>query len=612
MQKIREYLTRIQLKGYVKVLLSLAIVLISNYYLQLSQNEGSFDLATKFAFSWHTEKFLLGSLVLLIVNGFMVSLSGSFLVGTLFYVVSIVFLGIANYMKMSYRMEPIYPDDLKMLVQWTMLKDILGTPLFVFSLLLMCTMIAWLAYSMYHSIHLPKKQQRYRVITLVATIGLLGYVGQFNRPNNLLRQSFDRTALWISYSQKMNYYNTGFMGGFLFNLKVEGMDKPLGYSKQKIDDIVTDYEKRAIDVNRKKETEEQPNIVYIMSESFSDPTHLNGIELAKDPLSSYKEVAEKSVKSGQMLSQNYGGGTANIEFEALTGMSMALLNSQMTTPYTMMLPKQSTFPSVVSNLKKQGYETTAIHPYNTSMYKRKDVYQTFGFDTFLDETTMTYKEKLSKNGFISDESAFRTLLDILNDSSQPQFVHLVTMQTHMPYNTKYTDSPYSLVNMEENKSIQNYAQDIAYTSDSLKRFVMRLNQLDRPTKFVFWGDHLPSIYPDDILKKNKDVTAHLTEFLIYDTRTSKKESSQIMSPFYFPSEIAQTNGIKTTGFTELLTDMYQFLPAFEQNRYYYQNEWKETVALTEQEQKIFDTYRLIQYDLISGEKYSLKMFEDGR
>lgn len=84
-------------------------IIVSNLYLQWCQNNLSTELMLKFAFSWHTEKFLLGSLVLLIFYLFLASLSGSLIVGAIFYSVTIGLLGYATYLKMLYRQEPIYP-----------------------------------------------------------------------------------------------------------------------------------------------------------------------------------------------------------------------------------------------------------------------------------------------------------------------------------------------------------------------------------------------------------------------------------------------------------------------------------------------------------------------
>lgn len=106
---------------------TLLIVVLSNLYLQWCQNDLSVDLALNFAFSWHTQKFLLACLVLLMIFLLLVSVMGSFLFGMFFYIVSIGILGYANYLKMSYRQEPIYPDDLKMITEFSLLKEMTGT-----------------------------------------------------------------------------------------------------------------------------------------------------------------------------------------------------------------------------------------------------------------------------------------------------------------------------------------------------------------------------------------------------------------------------------------------------------------------------------------------------
>ncbi|MGX4686433.1 LTA synthase family protein [Vagococcus sp. JNUCC 83] len=607
--KKKSWFKRLITHPLTKILFTLIIVYVSNFYLQLSQNTWDFSLAWKFSTQWHVEKFLLGTLVLLFLDMFLISLSGSFLVGNSTYMISIGLLGVANSQKMLLRMEPIYPDDLKMIFEFTMMKDIIGTTYFILAIVIIIIALLGFLYALYRSLRLSKKQQIIRLICFVVSLAGLLYASQFNNPNNLLRKEFNKTALWIPYSQKMNYYNTGFMGGFLYNLNVEAMDEPKGYSKEAVEKIVTKYNKLAKENNAKKQAKDKPNVVFIMSESFSDPDKLDGIKLNKSPITNFREVARNSVYSGEMLSQNYGGGTANIEFEALTGISMALLNPQMTTPYTMMLPKKTEFPSIVSSLEQQNYQTVAIHPYNTSMYKRKDVYNVLGFNKFLDENTMTHKDKLSDNGYISDSSAFNEVLDIIKESDKSSFVHLVTMQTHMPYNNKYTTSPYTLTTSTSNASIDNYALDISYTSDALKQFITEINELDQQTIVVFWGDHLPSIYPDDIVEKNNPFTTHLTEYLIYDTLSKGVHKEEIMSPFYFSSLITKFSSVEQTGFNVLLLELQKMLPAFEKQMYYVNGKWEKEVSFTKEERELYEAYQMIVYDLVSGEKYGQKMFD---
>lgn len=593
---------------YTLVAISIVFVVgLSNLYLQWCQNDLSFDLAVKFAFSWHTEKFLLACLVLLMIFLFLVAVLGSFLFGTFFYLVGIGILGYANYLKMTYRQEPIYPDDLKMIKEFGLLKDMTGTTSFYLLAGMILLVVAGGCWAIYRSFKKDKKFQAIRVITLFTTIFALIYISHFNNPNNLLRKAYNKTALWIPYSQKMNYYNTGFIGGFLYNLKIDPMEKPKGYSEEKIKKITSHYQKLA-DEKNKTASEEQPNIIYVMSESFSDPSRLNGVEITGDPLADYYAVADQTY-SGQMLSQNYGGGTANIEFEALTGFSMGLFNAQLTTPYTMLVPKMNQLPSIVSTLKDQNYHTTAIHPYNTSMYKRKDVYEVLGFDEFISENTMTYTDTIEDNPYISDASAYQEVMDLLKEDDTPQFIHLVTMQTHMPYDGKYQQLEYT-AKTEDNSgisSLENYLQDISYSSQSLKAFTEELKKLSRRTLVVFWGDHLPGIYSDTIQNSNEKHTLHETQFLMFDSQGElEKTEAPVTSPFYFAADLMNQTNQQTTGFYQLLLALQNELPAFERELYYQEGQWQREAQLNKKQAELYQAYEMIQYDIVSGEKYSLQ------
>ncbi|WP_218795762.1 LTA synthase family protein [Enterococcus hirae] len=593
---------------YTLVAISIVFVVgLSNLYLQWCQNDLSFDLAVKFAFSWHTEKFLLACLVLLMIFLFLVAVLGSFLFGTFFYLVGIGILGYANYLKMTYRQEPIYPDDLKMIKEFGLLKDMTGTTSFYLLAGMILLVVAGGCWAIYRSFKKDKKFQAIRVITLFTTIFAFIYISHFNNPNNLLRKAYNKTALWIPYSQKMNYYNTGFIGGFLYNLKIDPMEKPKGYSEEKIKEITSHYQKLA-DEKNKTASEEQPNIIYVMSESFSDPSRLNGVEITGDPLADYYAVADQTY-SGQMLSQNYGGGTANIEFEALTGFSMGLFNAQLTTPYTMLVPKMNQLPSIVSTLKDQNYHTTAIHPYNTSMYKRKDVYEVLGFDEFISENTMTYTDTIEDNPYISDASAYQEVMDLLKEDDTPQFIHLVTMQTHMPYDGKYQQLEYT-AKTEDNSgisSLENYLQDISYSSQSLKAFTEELKKLSRRTLVVFWGDHLPGIYSDTIQNSNEKHTLHETQFLMFDSQGElEKTEAPVTSPFYFAADLMNQTNQQTTGFYQLLLALQNELPAFERELYYQEGQWQREAQLNKKQAELYQAYEMIQYDIVSGEKYSLQ------
>lgn len=594
-------------KKIILALFLLVSVYLSDLYLQFMQNNGSLDLALKFALSWHTQKFLLGTLVLLTLAIFLIALLGSYWAGLTLYLVGVFILGVATFLKMKYRTEPIYPDDLKMVTEVSLLRDMAGWPLFILAVVLVLAALVLCVWRFGLSFSLPKKFQIGRLVALVLSGCGLFYAGHFNQSGNLLKAAYDKTALWIPYSQKMNYYNVGFVGGFLFNLNVPAMDEPAGYSKAAIEKIVDEYTAEAATYNATVTTEEQPNIVYVMSESFSDGTKLQGVNLASDPLTPYKDIANTTY-SGQMLSPGYGGGTANIEFEALTSFAMELFNPQLTTPYTQLISNFKTFPSLVSLLKNQGYATTAIHPYNTSMYKRKDVYKVLGFDQFLSETSMDFTDKIANNPYISDAAAYKQVMQQLDKDSTPQFVHLVTMQTHMPYAGKYSTLDYEPTPADE--TMVNYYQDVHEASVALSDFLQGLEETGERTLVVFWGDHLPSIYSDAIQKANTDAQMHLTEFLMFDSAGQLTESSThdaITSPFYYASNLLQQSGLKESGFYAFLQKLQEKMPAFESNSYYTGTTFVSEYPFSESSQALYDTYQMLQYDQVSGKTYADKL-----
>lgn len=592
-------------------LLLLLLVYLSDLYLQFMQNNMSLDLALKFALSWHTEKFLLGTLVLIFLAVFLIAVLGSYWSGLSLYLAGVFILGVATYLKMSYRSEPIYPDDLKMVTELGLLKEMAGLPLFLLAVVLIVAVTLFCLWRLGKSFFLPKKFQIGRAVALVVSLVGLLYAGQFNQKGNILKAAYDKTALWIPYSQKMNYYNVGFVGGFLFNLNVKAMDEPADYSKKTMEKIVTTYQDEADLYNATITTTEQPNIVYVMSESFSDATRLSGLTIKNDPLTPYKEIANTTY-SGQMLSPGYGGGTANIEIEALTGFAMSLFNPQLTTPYTQLMSNFKTFPSLVSLLKNQGYDATAIHPYNTSMYKREEVYKVLGFDDFFSESSMDFTDKLDNNPYISDASAYKQVMQALDKNDTPQFVHLVTMQTHMPYAGKYSTLDYEPTPADD--TIANYLQDVHEASMALSDFLAELENSGERTLVVFWGDHLPSIYSDAIKKANTDAQLHLTEFLMFDSTGKLVDSdnhSVTTSPFYYASNLMQQAQLKESGFYAFLQKLQEKMPAFESNSYYTGTDFKSEYPFSDASQKLYDTYKLLQYDQVSGKAYAngLKFYD---
>ena len=596
------------------ILLFLGSALINNAILQLFQNNLDWDLVNKFIFEWHTILFLLGSSVIFIFTLWLYAILGNrYLTVGLTFLISLG-LGVATWQKMINRSEPLYPSELSMIKELSFMVSMIESKVVLgFLLIVLVVMALSYVFTCLQTRFIIKynrhKSYLIRFILFITTSFLLVYIANFNQPGNLLKKAYDPNAYWIPYSQQMNYYNNGFIGGFLFNLKVDAMAEPKGYSKAKIAELTQKYQEIAEEINQNRSGPiKNTNIIYIMNESFSDPLALNGMEIAKDPIPLTRHLMENN-RSGSILSQGYGGGTANIEFEALTGFSMEPMNPQLTTPYTQLLAKVTNFPSIVSYLNEQNYQTTAIHPYNTSMYKRQNVYQSLGFQNFINEDTMKNTEKMESNPYISDKAAYQEVLDTLEASKGSNFIHLVTMQNHMPYGSKYVSSEYEVSGTENDQITSNYLKDLSYSDQALDNFIKQIDQLAEPTIVIFWGDHLPSVYGDVIFNQNSLDKMHETPLLIYSNVNKKDKELGMISPIYFAPELLEVANADITGFYALLNQLQSNLPAFEKEMYLEKNAEKMKKSaneLSQETQALLADYYMIQYDITTGKKYSLQ------
>lgn len=579
---------------------------ISNIFLQSSQYDFNLKSTMELLSGDYKATFVMTSLIIMVIFLFFIFIIGQYWVGCGFFVVFFGIIGFANYQKIRYRGEPIYPEDLKMITELDLLKKMASPIVFWICLLLIILCAIFILYFFVKSLKLRGLKQLVRITGLVVTSLALGYIFMFNRDNNRLRALYDEKVTWTPIHQLVMYQNVGFVPGFLYNLSGDLMKKEANYSKESIEKIVNKYQKLAAE----SKNDEKPDIVYIMDESFSDPSALNGLTLNDDPIKEFRSLANDKGNLYNMLSQGYGGGTGNIEYEALTSFSMETLEPQIMTPYSSVVPTVSEFPSLVSYLKQQGYKSTAIHPYNASMYKRSEVYSKFGFSKFIDETSMKYDEKIEENPYISDESAFDQVEYELNkNKAGSNFIFLVTMQNHMPYEEKYQNTNYYFEEYKDNAEMNNYLEDISLTSKALSSFIDKINQREKRTIVVFWGDHLPGIYPDEIKKQNSEEILHKTPLLIYDNKgeLEKETEQKDYSSMYITPTTLNSANMKSSGFYALTNQLQQVLPAFENGLYLSNGIWSENLKLSEQDRTVYEEYKLIQYDILMGKKYSLKM-----
>nr|WP_321315565.1 LTA synthase family protein [uncultured Ligilactobacillus sp.] len=393
------------------------------------------------------------------------------------------------------------------------------------------------------------------------------------------------------------------------------------------------YKKEAQEINKERTNQLKDQIViFNLSESFADPSRLTGVKLKNNPIPNIQKI-KKDNTSGIMLSSNYGGGTANIEFMTLTGLATCNFTSTLQVPYTQLVGKMKTVPSIV----QQFPEAVAIHPYKGTFYNRKTVYKKLGIDRyyFLGSEYKIINQKKNENSkYLSDETAYDNALKQINNSNKSGlFINLVTMQNHSPYNKnvyknadKFNASG-SIFDSATQINLNNYACGLNYTDEAAQKFMKELDKIEKPVTWVFYGDHLPGIYnflSSDMGKYGLEL--HETDYFIYSNKYAQEHLgakrlttyTNYVSPNEFSAMVAEQTNSKVTPFLALLTHVYQELPATAIPFVLNDDENSEPVMvnqdgkiitnsdLTAKQKELWHDYKLIQYDLTVGKQYSVK------
>ena len=318
-------------------------------------------------------------------------------------------------------------------------------------------------------------------------------------------------------------------------------------------------------------TEESPNIVVVMDESFSDLTsYLEGYETSTDPMPFVRSLMQQeNVISGTCaVSSDMGTGTANSEFEFLTGNSMAYFKGN--TPYVQFIDTET--PSLASELAGRGYRTQAMHAYERAGYNRVKVYDRFGFQQYKGIEDFDVDIDVAR-GYPTDETNYRQLIKDFeeNRGGTPQFLFNITMQNHGGYYASDYEWP---VRVHEVAPVESYDDSvIAYESsvrmadDALRQLISYLETVDEPTVLLFFGDHEPRLsnefYSSWFTDENGldlETTAqlHKTPFFIwgnYVLNTDAAAKGSTVSLNYLSTVLFQAAGIKLSPYQEYLADL---------------------------------------------------------
>jgi phosphoglycerol transferase MdoB-like AlkP superfamily enzyme len=532
-------------------------------------------------------------------------------------------IGAVNATKLELRNDPVYPSDVTFLTQPSFLfemvpksKIVLGA-IGLVAIVVIAALVGWLIARVFPGLGktLPSRGllalRILRVVVVVVCLALLHVANNFNEPGNAWRAAFDSTGLrWRDWDQRVNYQRNGFVAGMLFNTHITAMAEPKGYSKAAVEKIAAKYEAEAAALNRsRKGTLDKTNVVTVLSESFSNPDWLKTVKFPADMIPKTTALMKQTL-SGKMLAPGYGSGTANVEFEVLTGQSKSQLKPQIATAYEQMVQHYKTFPSAVDWFIAHGHTPVAIHPFSPRMYARPAVYDALGFTKFVTKDQMSVKGR-GGGRFIDDESAFSEVLNQISENDKPVLAHLVSMQNHMPYGGQYDDPVPPTSGLQGNfaRLAGQYARGIARTDDAFAAFLAKLKQQPEPTAVIFYGDHLPpQVYPEGLVKREGQRTTHETPFVIWSNGTPlKHQNLATTSPIQFLPKLFDALDVPIPPWFALLDDLDKQIPAMDAGLYVNaQNKTVKESQLSPAARQALSDYRLIMYDLSIGKRYTEK------
>lgn len=599
---------------------TLLLAIAANLVLERWQGRGFREIAPTHHITAGAPMFWLGTLVVWLVVLLILTVVGRLWITTAVVAVGALFVGFANHEKLVLRLEPLYPSDLAMAGQIGFLSGMINfwTLTFLIGVSVLVTALSWMASR--RGAHLVPRIRRAnhprlaiglvaaRVVAASLLIPPLVHASNFNGPGNRLRAAYEaQGAHWRAWNQSANYVENGFVGGLLYNTEMAAMDRPAAYGRAAVDEVAERYSAAADAVNaeRRASLQDEINLVMVLGESFSDPTRLKTIDVAEDPIPFTRNLMTRTI-SGNMLATQFGGGTANMEFAALTGMSLSVLRPQVTTPYQMLVPGHDSFPSLVGYLENLGYHTTAIHPSGSGLYRRAEVYRAFGFDEayFLDD--VTHRETLEGSRYVSDDSAFKEVIDEIERQDRPAFVSLVTIQNHYPMAGSYADPiPVSGLQDDAQDNAEAYARGLRYTDEALQRLIGELERSEEKTVVLFYGDHLPPLWPADVRRASGVRGVRETPFFVYSNFGGEHPRAlPTTSPIHFANLLLERADLPLPPYYALLQALHAQLPAMERRFYIGPDDRRlSTGDLPQRAREVLEDYRLVQYDLAVGERY---------
>lgn len=404
-----------------------------------------------------------------------------------------IILGIINGIVLSNRVTPFGFADLTVVSDLLTMLDTYVSPTMMAIIIIASILFIILCALIY--IHGPiYKGKQKRILSLVSILSIIFIaipaVTNVAQEKNVVASYFTNIA--------QGYMDYGFVYSFSSGFVNWGMKEPENYDEAVIDALMqaVESEKAVTTVT----TENGPNIITVLLESFVDPDEYNFMTYSQDPTPFYHYL-EDNYTSGYLLMPVVGAGTANAEFEILTGMRLHHFGTG-EYPYKTVLKEVENCESIASYLKSIGYGTHAVHNNGGNFYSRVNAFSMMGFDSFTSKELMDITEFTPNEGWAEDSILAEETMKTLTSTEGPDLTYVITVGQHGVYPEEpVIENPYcevyGLATEEETNAWTYYMHQANKTDQFMQELITYLEDLDEDTIVVFWGDHLPTMGLED-------------------------------------------------------------------------------------------------------------------
>ena len=308
-----------------------------------------------------------------------------------------------------------------------------------------------------------------------------------------------------------------------------GISRPRGYSEEMIAGILEDktYKGTKTLLKEKDDSTDHPNIIVLQMESFTVAQDYANIEVSRDPTPVFNKLY-KEYTSGSFVVPACGAGTANTEFEVLTGISAKFFGPG-EYPYKGKLRK-NVLESMAYVTKSHGYNTAALHNHRALFYNRNEVYANLGFNTF---TSVEYMNNVSftPTNWCKDRVLTDEIMEIMKSTKERDFLHVISVEGHGSYPTERVfKKPYTEVTADDDYTkwrYEYYLNECHEMDTFIGELIDEIEESGEPTVMIIYGDHIPALDVKEENYKQKDL--YTTRYVIWDNIGLPKKDRNIHS-----------------------------------------------------------------------------------